>query len=320
MAPDFKKKIFLVLKFCISMLTFVYLFFKIRNFTSTHNFKSIFSGFSKSESLLLFIILLLFVSNWFFESLKWRKLLHPFEKVNILNSFKAVFGGISVSLLTPNRIGEIPGRALFVSDGNKRKSMIAAGIGSISQSGVTMILGFTALIILHIGYNFSPVSPRISGYMLVLILIIFLSAGVLFFLSKTGTIKFPEKLKEMFLFTSQYKRIDIIKIQTFSLIRYFIFLVQFLLFLKIFHVHISMMEGFLSISLTYFIIFITPFLTIAEIGMRGSASLICIGHFSDNVAGILLAGVSLWMINIMVPAFIGAVIMINKKNQKRNLA
>jgi hypothetical protein len=69
----------------------------------------------------------------------------------------------------------------------------------------------------------------------------------------------------------------------------------------------------MSISLTYLVLFATPFLTMAEIGARGSASLLCIGLFSNNIAGILLAGFTLWLINLVIPALVGAVLILYRR-------
>src|SRR5688500_12741182 len=55
-------------------------------------------------------VILLMPVNWLLETWKWHSYLSVHARVNFARAFKAVTGGIPLSLFTPNRIGEYGGR------------------------------------------------------------------------------------------------------------------------------------------------------------------------------------------------------------------
>ena len=84
--------------------------------------------------------------NWIFETLKWRVLIEKVEKLSFKKSFAAIIAGVTLSIFTPNRIGEYGGRILFVKAKNNWKSVIATLVGSFSQLLIILsagMLGFT---------------------------------------------------------------------------------------------------------------------------------------------------------------------------------
>jgi hypothetical protein len=58
---------------------------------------------------------------------------------------------------------------------------------------------------------------------------------------------------------------------------------------------------------------VLPTIAIAEIGLRGSVSLHFLGLLSDNTAGILAATVAIWLINLVLPAAIGSILLLGVK-------
>jgi len=67
--------------------------------------------------LLVWTFLLMFV-NWGVETLKWQYLIIKIEKIPYWKAFEAILSGISVSIFTPNRIGEWFGRVFILKKGN----------------------------------------------------------------------------------------------------------------------------------------------------------------------------------------------------------
>ena len=66
------------------------------------------------------VIVLVFV-NWGFEAKKWKLLITPIQKMSFFTAFKSVLTGVTLSLNTPNRIGEYGGRILYVKEGTGLK-------------------------------------------------------------------------------------------------------------------------------------------------------------------------------------------------------
>src|SRR5690606_5376414 len=94
----------------------------------------------------LALVLILMLFNWGLEARKWQLLVRSLEQISFLRAFSAILSGVSLSINTPNRIGEYGGRMLYLSNQNKLKSIAAAVVGSLSQLIITIIFGLTGLI------------------------------------------------------------------------------------------------------------------------------------------------------------------------------
>jgi hypothetical protein len=53
-----------------------------------------------------------------------------------------------------------------------------------------------------------------------------------------------------------------------------------------------------------------PNFAIAELGIRGLVGLWVIGIFSENQVGILLATLIIWLVNLILPAVVGALLLL----------
>ena len=76
---------------------------------------------------------LLMPVNWWLESWKWQRLLKPFWKISLLQAYKAVAAGITLSLFTPNRVGDYGGRILAVPAKHNWHAVIATMAGNVAQ-------------------------------------------------------------------------------------------------------------------------------------------------------------------------------------------
>jgi hypothetical protein len=76
------------------------------------------------------VIALTFV-NWGIESRKWQLLMRLLQPMSFLTAVKSVLCGVTLSLNTPNRIGEYGGRVLFVEEGKRIQSVSLSIAGSI---------------------------------------------------------------------------------------------------------------------------------------------------------------------------------------------
>src|SRR5512135_2918364 len=61
------------------------------------------------------VISLVFV-NWGIEARKWQVLLRTMQPFNFFTAYKSVLSGVTLSINTPNRIGEYGGRILYVQE------------------------------------------------------------------------------------------------------------------------------------------------------------------------------------------------------------
>ncbi len=313
MIKNKKKALSIILKILIAVLAYGYIIHRLNQYKISDFIPQ--RGFIDSKNLLLLFVVLLMPVNWLIESIKWRFLLKKIEKIILKKAFIGVLSGISFAIFTPNRIGELGGRVFVLNKRNRVKAVFASFAGSLSQFLITLLLGFIAWLILIFYYE--ELLSNIDNKYLNLVKIIGISSVLLvsavffnfnFFVKLLSKIKFLKKVSGSIKILKKYTVKELIKALLFSLSRYLIFLFQFYLLLIFFDVKISIFEAFLGISLTYFTVSIIPSITLAEIGIRGSASIFFIGLFSSDSPSILSASILLWLINLAVPAVIGSVL------------
>ena len=106
------KYINLLLRNLIGLFAIWFIYIKLKD-----NFLIGFQKINNEEinyRLIIIAVLLLFV-NWGLEAKKWQYAVRDIQKITVLKAFKLTITGITMGLLTPNRIGEIPARALLLN-------------------------------------------------------------------------------------------------------------------------------------------------------------------------------------------------------------
>ena len=71
--------------------------------------------------------------NWSIDAIKWQFLVSKLEKVTFWLALKAVFLGITVSIFTPNRVGEFGGRVFCLQHADRIKAVLVTIFGNITQ-------------------------------------------------------------------------------------------------------------------------------------------------------------------------------------------
>jgi len=258
--------------------------------------------------------------NWFIETVKWKFLIRKLENLTFLEAFKAVLSGISFALISPNRIGELAGRVFILKKENRGKAVFVTAIGSLSQMLITVIVGlFSGIIVLFFYPELTKVlnsdqlfylkivtlSSAVSG-----LLILFNLRYLVFFFKRINlNLKFIKYIEVL----SEYSVNEILKVLLLSFLRYIIFSLQFVLLLYFFDTELLFFEAFAGIALTYLLSSLVPVLSIFEISVRGTAAIIFLGMFSQNIPGILSAAAVLWLINLALPGVAGSIVFYRTK-------
>lgn len=264
----------------------------------------------------------LMLVNWGIESLKWQYLMNKAEPISFLKSYEAILSGISVSIFTPNRVGEWFGRVFIMKKANPWKGVFITMIGSFSQLLITIIIGAISLVF-YIP-NYFHEAAFYSNYLLyglILLVIVITGSLLLIFLNITSIPSFINRLikkrfahfNEYINVISTYSTFELITVLIFSLLRYSVFAMQFYILLMMFSVKIPFFHGIMIISMIFFVMTAIPTVTLAELGIRGSVALQLIGLYfermgtlSDKIEiGILSATSTLWLINLAFPALLG---------------
>lgn len=282
------------LKLIVGILAISFVVYKI-NKTLPQIINS-FQEYNFVYSFFLLAVLLVFF-NWLIEAFKLKVTLNQFEDFSIYKAYGATLAGISSGVFTPNRVGEIIGRALYLSKDNRIKTTYFTFISSISQLLCTILFGCIAFIIMYIK-NIYILIPTIAA---LVISILFVYSNIPAILKTVSSI-IPKTFKKRIAIDSHPSK-DVLYVNILlSTLRYVIFIAQFLLLLKAFNLHISHYI-LLSIPLYFLLATVIPSNFFTEIGIRGSVAIIVFSVANQHI--IALLAMMLWMLNVALPAIIG---------------
>ena len=265
------------------------------------------------------IVFLLMFLNWGTEAKKWQLLISPLEKFSWLTSFKSVLAGCSVTMLTPNRIGEYGGRILYVQEHNRIKAISVTILGSISQLLITMFLGTCGLLFFNYIPGIDNKIPWLTSDLLVFFSIcITLILGGLFFriqaiVSLMKRFAFLRNLARHLTVLDYFGNKQLLRILLFSFIRYIIFILQYVLLLNVLNVDVSIYMCFWLLTIFYLVLAVAPTIGFIELPVRAAASVELFKLYSENIVGIQAAALGIWVINLVLPAMIGSILIFGIK-------
>ena len=279
------------------------------------------------KGLFWLVIVLMFV-NWGLEALKWKRLLQPLEKINFAKALKSVFAGCSITMLTPNRIGEYGGRVLYVKEENRLSAIPLTILGGISQLIVTLVMGSAGLLYLKyfskeptlLFSNLPAIAANIFIYVgivsAILLLVFYFEAGFMVKLIKRAG--FLKAIVKYLLSLQQFARKDLLRILFLSFLRYLVFILQYLLLLRLLEVNINPAVCFWLLTIFYLLLALAPTIGFTELPVRAAASVEILQLYSPNVLGIQAASFGIWIINLVIPALIGSILIFTIKIIKDN--
>jgi uncharacterized membrane protein YbhN (UPF0104 family) len=266
---------------------------------------------------LLLVVVLMFV-NWGLDAVKWQYLIQKLEKVSLWLSIKAVFLGITVSIFTPNRIGEFGGRVFCLQQADRMKAVLVTVMGNLGQLLVTVVFGLLAgLSFLH-NYYKADMSGGLFFLLVVLSAVAITSFLALFlntsiwssFLNRFGLLRKFKEYNDVFAY---YQPMEMLNVFLLSAARYLVFTIQFYLLMTFFQVELTVLESATMSALTFLSMSIIPTIALTEIGVRGSVAIYFFGLLSTNSLGIMTAAFTLWAVNLVLPALLGTVLVYNLK-------
>lgn len=274
------------------------------------------SFYSVNIIYLLLTVLLMFV-NWGLEAAKWRLAVSPVHRVSFLQAFKAILSGVSFSVTIPNRIGEYLGRMLYMPEGKRLQVISLTVICSISQLLVTLIMGTMGFFVLKNRLIEARILSTV-GYQFVAFGLLFLIVILtVFYFSLSAIEKWLErsvKRASWLYLVQSIRSFDMQRLGqlvTLSTVRYAVFVTQYILLFRLFEVNVSVIDGFWVMSLVFLALAIIPTIALVEVGLRGQISLQLVGLFAANNLGILLTSITIWGINLIIPALAGSLLILS---------
>ena len=283
----------------------------IHNQNITQLWSDIKSSFTSTKHIYLLILTIILVPiNIYLEGVKWRIQLKPIENISYYKSFLSIFTGLTAGMFFPNRMGNFLGRIFMMENGDRIKAAMVTIVGGMAQMIATVSVGLIATIFF---VNKYLVLLTISIILIVaLLLLIYFNIHVLKYFQFLIPKKFKEKTKEYFDVFSLYDKKELLKILIISFLRYFIYTFQFVLLIWAFNIPLTYLNAMIPISFTYLLMMVIPFITITEIAIRGSVSILVfekwfiINGISNSLELMVFSASSLlWILNIAIPSIIG---------------
>lgn len=280
------------------------------------------SFFGPKLGLLISVIGLMFV-NWGIESKKWQLLVKGIQPISYWHAVKSVYSGQAFGFNTINRTGESIGRVIYLEEGNRIRGIIMSAIGSMSQLMVSFVSGIMGLC--YLKFFILDSTHHLEGFSMIWIdvLMIILVAGMIILSLLYFRIAWTVKLLENIPLIAKY-RFFIQKLEDFhwkelavifglSLIRFLVFLAQYVLLFKVFNVSLHWLDAAALVTVMLLILTIVPSIAMAELGFRGKLSLQLFGLLSTNTLGIVATASGIWLINLIVPAIAGSIFILGIK-------
>lgn len=262
------------------------------------------------NNFLLASVVFLMLMNWSIEAVKWKLLIDKLHPISWLGAIEGILFGVTFSLFTPSRIGEFGGRVLALNT-DRKEAIVSTILGSIAQIVVNLSLGAFGLLVYSFMYE------KMDPYFLFAFAFIYLLmvAAIHFCFYNLDVVS--TKFSNFSIFNKVYKYIhiidlysnkDFLRLEILSAIRYFIYCLQFVLLLKFFGFQLSIFVAMILVASIFFIQTINPFnIALIDFGFRGNVAVYFLASFTNNPIAIIATTITLWFINLIIPAIIGGI-------------
>ena len=325
------KSIKIIVRYIVGPVVFLLLTcFIYYQITRQHNWRTsldqVLAALTGPRQWKLWLVIALMPLNWGLEARKWQLALRPVGGISFRNALKAVFTGAAVACFTPNRMGEYLGRILYVQEGRRMKAIALTIVSSMSQLMVTLAVGLGGIFFIRASahreipgqLNWQIVLNILLGIVPIALLSLTfiycrLSRVTDWLLKIPGTRKYSAYIKVL----ENFEPKSLWRIFFLSFGRYIVFIVQYSLVFPVFGVEVGFGQALGGMSVVFLIMAVVPTLTfLTELGLRWEASIQVLELYSSNMVGIFATSFAIWLINLIIPALIGSLLIVSIKFSK----
>lgn len=290
-----------ILPLCMVIVATAALLFLVKDRTSTLDFQYVFQRLINNLDFAFIAFLLLF-PNWLIETIKWKSLVQRYISMSFLRSIKSILAGIGLSIFTPNRIGDLGGRILYIEKAERLIGFYMTFLCSCSQLFVTIVIG-SAGFLFFMDDILGPITYNDLTYTSVIVVDLVLLVLFLYI----------EKFRKLYryLIPKMRERIDdfpVVSIKQkcqliiWSFIRYQIFALQFYYLMMVFDSDITLAQSYFALSVTYLFSSFMPTSVISEVPVRGSIAFIIFTLLNLQADLAAICFVLMWIVNLLIPA------------------
>lgn len=272
--------------------------------------------FEKIKSVLFILVTLLFLSN-FIEILKWKLLISSQQSISWKQATISVLAGQAASFITPNRIGDYPARIFSLNNRLTYGTITLSIISASAQTLAILMSSEIALLLLKSNTTLAIFALLFKINSVIIIAMIFFYFRI-------------EWLSSLFLksnvFRKLQKYIQLVKVISIklhltafiiSLLKFLIYTTQLYVLLHITNQHVAFQNLFLLCVMYFWGMTIIPSIAYAELGIRNKWAIFLFSIVAVESWKIMVIITSLWLLNIVIPAIIGASIWIFKQSKNK---
>jgi len=279
------------------------------------HFSSLVASIQGWGALLLLCVLLIMLVQWLLEAKKWQVMLSPDHPIKLTEAFRMILSGIALSIATPNRMGEFAGRVMHLPSGQRLQGTAFTVIGNFAQLIVTCMAGSIALCMERQDQHLYPTGKGLQAIQSLLLwvtpltiiffILLYFRSGLVFnwILSLRMLGKFRDKLGAL----ANIPNDILLKVLLLSSLRFVFFILQYWLLFKLTNTGIDLRDTFAGISIMLLWLAIVPTFSFLELGLRWEFALLLLGSLTQNTLGIAVSVTAVWLINLMLPAAVGAI-------------
>ncbi|MEQ6169046.1 lysylphosphatidylglycerol synthase domain-containing protein [Ekhidna sp. MALMAid0563] len=240
-----------------------------------------------SFGMVLGLVGILMIINWYLEALRWKVSLQSFEPITIKKAWQIILSGLALNWVLPLTTGDLLARISQQQD--KYQTTSAAMLNRGIMLCFTLILGI---------YGMSKVAMvyEVNGWFTLLLIF---SYPIIRWL-------FKKSLDRFFTYFRNIDRTTLIRIIGLSLARYLVFVFQFYLLLFAFLPDLPSDLLLAGIGWVFLIRSALP-LFFGGVGVREASGIVFFEPYVSDLQLIIIPIFLIWMINTVLPSLVGLV-------------
>jgi len=247
------------------------------------------------------IAFMIIIPNILVQVWKWLYILKlANSSVSFTTAFKSLLVGYPLGFVTPGRLGEI-GRALYVKEVSQGKTFRLFILDKLTNLVVILLFGAVGILILFQ----TQLTPVLKTF--IWVILVFITVFLLYSVFFTSLVNLIGRLTKV----HDFSRKNHIILLAFSLLFYFVFLVQYLLLVLNFDA-INVFEASKAAASMFLAKTILP-ISFSDLGIREGAAVYFFGKLGVSAAAALNASLLLFLFNVAFPAIAGLPILLKTK-------
>lgn len=248
--------------------------------------------------------------NWFLEIKKWQNLANLVRPVSFYQALKQSLSSHTLSLITPFKVGEYGGKAIYYTKYERKRIVLLNFIGNAAQLFVTIFFGIIGLVFFLKSFDVSIniYKLRRMGYLLAF-LIAMIFAG-----TKVGRNNKAGYYQKAMSFFHQMDWKTKGRTLVLSFFRYVVFSHQFYMLLVLFRIEIPYETAMFLVFAMYFLATLFPVFSLLDFVIKGSIAIYLFSFLGIDEVKIMTISTLMWLLNFALPALVGSYYVLSFKS------